>query len=76
MILVSVKLHSEGYLAHLAVHTHMEVTLLAQLLEKLLVMTFAIEHYGCKDIYLVPVVLIEYEVNNFFARVLDHWTSR
>ena len=44
VILISVELHAVGYLFHFAVYTHVQITLLSNLLEQLLVMTFTGTH--------------------------------
>ena len=44
MILISVQLHARQGLAHFAVHTYIQIALLAYLLEQFLIMSFSVTH--------------------------------
>ena len=49
VILISVELHAVSYLFHFAVYTNVQITLLSNLLEQLLVMTFTGTHKRSKN---------------------------
>ncbi len=72
MILVAVKHHVERQIAELSVYAHSQKTLLAQLLEKFLVMPLAILYQRCEYIDLVPVISLQDQIDNLIPGIFYH----
>ena len=76
MVLVAVQFHSVKYLPQLAVHTHIEVALLAYLLEKFLVVPFTAAYNRCKQVGFLSGVTGQDQIQNLLFGVLDHLLAR
>ena len=64
------------HLLHLAVDTHVEEPLAAHLLEELAVVSLTGLHQGGEDEDRLPLIVLQYEVDNLLFGILDHLLSR
>ena len=76
VVLVAVQLHAGQGFAHLAVHTHIEVALLAHLLEELLVVSLTVTHQWGKDVDALSFIVFQDEVQYLLFGVLHHLLAR
>ncbi len=72
VVAVSVKLQPVGKFPQFTVYTHIQVAFLAQVLEKLLVMSLSVFDKRSKHINLFPVIFFSYKVNDFVLAVFHH----
>ena len=72
VVLVAVEAHAGRYLHELAVHAGVDESLLAQLLEQLLVVALAVAHHRRQDVNPTAGVLIEYQSHDALAGVAHH----
>ena len=72
VIFVAVEFHAEGYLAHLAVDAHIQVTFAANALEQLFVVSFASFDYGCQHVAGFAVVFGKNQFDNLVVGVFHH----
>ena len=70
--LVSIQLHAAADLHQLTVDAHVEVALLAHLLEELLVVPLAVADERCEEVHLPSVILPHDQLQNLLLGVLDH----
>ena len=70
--LVSIQLHAAADLHQLTIDAHVEVALLAHLLEELLVVPLAVANERCQQIHLPAVILLHDQLQNLLLGVLDH----
>ena len=70
--LVSIQLHAAADLHQLAVDAHVEVALLAHLLEEFLVVPLAVANEWRQQIHLPAVILLHDQLQNLLLGVLDH----
>src|SRR5690606_33518766 len=76
VVLVSVYPHTGKNLLNLTIDPHMEVTLLANLLEKFLVMPFTIANYRRQAINFRLAILLQKELDNLLLAMRRHLRSR
>ena len=76
VVLVSVEFHAVHDFTYLTVHSDIEITFLAYLLEKFLVMTFTGTDQRSQQIDALSLVLLMNHVENLFFGILHHFLSR
>ena len=76
MVRIAVELHAVVKLLELAVDTDVYVTLLAQILEQVLVMSLAVLDQRGEDVYLTAFVIADNEVDDLIAGILHHRFAR
>ena len=72
MILVTVEFHSKHYLADFAVDPYSQIAFLAQLLEKFLIMSFAVIDQRRKNHSLTSRILVKNQIDNLLLGVFHH----
>ena len=72
MVLVSIDLHALGHLHQFAIHTGIEIALLADAVEEFAIMSLAALDHGCEEVDAFAVVVLEEEMQDVFLGVFDH----
>ena len=72
VVTVAVQPHAAADLHKFTVDTHIQIPLFDQLFEKLFIMSLAVLHQRCENIYLLAVILSENELDNLFVGILHH----
>ena len=76
MVLIAVELHSVDKILELSVDAHVEVSLLAHILEKLLVVALAVFHQRGEKINFLTVIFLYDEIDDLLAGVFLHRLAR
>ena len=73
---ISVQLHAEGDFAQLAIDAHVDISLLAQVLKQVLVVSLAVLDQWRQDIDASPVVALENQAQDLVDGVFHHLLPR
>ena len=76
VVAIAVELHAKSYFSHLSVHSHIEVTFLAELLKEILIVSFTPIYQRCEQVNLLAVEAFKNERQNFVERVFYHFLAR
>ena len=75
MVLVTVQLHAGQCLAHLAVHTDIEVAFLANLLEKFLVVSLTVAHQRGEDVNTLSFIIVQDKLEYLLFGIFHHFLA-